>query len=306
ESSADQSQPPVIDHQGGKGKTQHDHLDQRYQHLHRDIALRSLLKGQCAVCHVREQPGKKPADSPFSEYVECSRGRSARDRIKNGQAYQGEVGVQRFETMRSENVIGGVTAEPDHEADQQRIHGRSREQCGFHDTGETSSCCSPRCNALRAASVRSISLSIPNRSTIRDLAFSARALSSAVNFWRIRSMASHSAAVFFGGTDKPESPVMAAESPTSVTTHGRPHAMASAMTFENPSPYEVDTAISRALYTAAMASCGPAQTSRSFNPRRSACDLAACTRSGLPPPTQTNRQQGSRAANNAAVCRNVG
>ena len=43
---------------------------------------------------------------------------------------------------------------------------------------------------------------------------------------------------FFGGTRMPVSPTISFESPTSVTTHGTPHAIASAIALDVPSPYD--------------------------------------------------------------------
>src|SRR6185312_13854123 len=72
------------------------------------------------------------------------------------------------------------------------------------------------------------------------------------------SMAAAKADGLPASTTSPYAPTMRAESPTSVTTHGRPHAIASATVFGKPSPLEVDASMSNALYTARISSCGPA------------------------------------------------
>jgi len=62
------------------------------------------------------------------------------------------------------------------------------------------------------------------------------------------------------------SPTIQAESPTSVTTHGTPQAIASPTAFGKPSPREEDVAISSAFCTAAMSERAPAQINFPFSP----------------------------------------
>src|SRR6267154_5304716 len=72
---------------------------------------------------------------------------------------------------------------------------------------------------------------------------------------------------FRGGTTTPVSPTTSAESPTSVTTHGTPHAIASATAFGIPSPNDEEQHRSRALYADDMSLSDPSQNTLFVRPR---------------------------------------
>src|SRR5690348_16545372 len=86
-------------------------------------------------------------------------------------------------------------------------------------------------------------------STMRARAASciARTVSLSVSTGSMPSTAAANASGSCAATATPQSPTIRAESPTSVTTHGRPQAIASAITLGKLSPYEVDASRSSAL-----------------------------------------------------------
>src|SRR6266851_2026887 len=109
-----------------------------------------------------------------------------------------------------------------------------------------------------------------------------------------------------GGTTIPVSPTTWRASPTSVTTHGTPHDIASATQLGVPSPREDEQHMSRARYADGMSSTIPVHTVLSSTP----CSLASVRnshtyRSG-PPPIQTKRASGLDFAKIAAAFRKVG
>lgn len=105
-----------------------------------------------------------------------------------------------------------------------------------------------------------------------------------------------------GGTTVPLSPTINAESPTSVTMHGTPHAIASAMALEKPSVIEGEQETSKA-FSAAAGSSSPVNCTRSAMPRlfASRCRASNCG----PDPTQRKRARGARGASSAAARRNI-
>jgi len=76
-------------------------------------------------------------------------------------------------------------------------------------------------------------------------AFPPRTCLSCAGISAMRSKASASSSGCDAFTTSPASPTISDESPTSVTMHGSPHAIASAMTFENPSDTDDETSTSR-------------------------------------------------------------